>query len=154
MTELDWKAILEAAVKIEEQSYVLYTMAQKKVNYQSSKKFLKELASEEMKHKQKLLAIIENQERISKLGSHAKSIQDLKIVDIMKDLPISEDADYQKILIYAAKREKTTYEYYKSLALGLEATEAGDLFSKLAQEELKHKNKLEREYDEYILKEN
>ena len=129
-------------------------MAQEKVDYPSSKKFLKELAQEELKHKEKLLAIMENKEKISELGLHAEKVQDLKIVDSMKDTALSEDADYQKILVYAAKREKATYEYYSSLALGLEGTEAGDLFSKLAQEELAHKNRLEREYDEYLLKEN
>ncbi len=57
-------------------------------------------------------------------------------------------------MIYAAKREKSTYEYYNSFALGLEGTDVGELFSRLAQEELTHKNKLEREYDEYVLTEN
>ena len=147
------RAILEAAIKIEEQSYALYTMAQEKVKYSSSKKFLKELAQEELKHKEKLLAILENREKLSELGSQAK-VQDLKIVDVMKNTALSEDADYQRILLYAAKLEKATYEYYSSLALGLEGTEAGNLFSKLAQEELTHKNKLEREYDDYVLKEN
>jgi len=138
---------------VEEQSYALYTMAQKKVNYHSSKKFLQELAQEELKHKEKLLAIMENKEKLSELGTYAK-IQDLKIVDTMKATTLSEDADYQRILVYAAKREKATYDYYNSLAQGLAGTEVGKLFSKLAQEELIHKNRLEREYDDYILKEN
>jgi len=154
MVKLNLKTILETAVKIEEQSFTLYSMAQAKVNYQSSKKFLKELAQEELKHKEKLLAIIANEEKLSELGSKASRIQDLKIVDAMKDTTLSEDADYQRILVYASKREKATYEYYKSLAAGFEGAEVGDLFSRLAQEELKHKNKLEREYDEYLMKEN
>ena len=152
--EQSLKSILEAAVKIEEQSYALYAMAQEKVDYQSSREFLKELAREELKHKEKLLAIMSNKKKIHELGSHSEKIQDLKIVDVMKETALSEDADYQKILIYAAKREKATYEYYNSLALGLEDTEIGVLFSKLARADLVHKNKLEREYDEYLLKEN
>jgi len=79
MGELNLKVILEAAVKIEEQSYGLYTMAQRKVSYASSKSFLKELAQEELKHKEKLLAIMENKEKISELGLGASTIQDLKI---------------------------------------------------------------------------
>jgi rubrerythrin len=129
-------------------------MAQKKVKYPSSKKFLNELAQEELKHKEKLLTIMKDKEKFSELGSHAKRIQNLKIVDTMKDTALSEDVDYQRMLVYAAKREEATYEYYNSLALGLEGTTAGRLFSKLAQEELTHKNRLEREYDEYVLKEN
>lgn len=149
----NFKAILESAVKIEEQSYALYTMAQEKVNYSSSKKFLKELAQEELKHKKKLLVILKNKDKIFELGSRAK-LQDLKIVNTMKDTTLSKDVDYQRILVYAAKREKATYDYYNSLAFGLEGTEIGGLFSRLAQEELAHKNKLEREYDDYVLREN
>jgi len=154
MVKDDLRTILEGAIKIEEQSYALYKMAQGKVKYQSSKKFLEELAQEEVMHKEKLISIMDNEKKISELGLQASKTQDLKIVDVMRETTISDDADYQRILIYAAKREKSTYDYYKSLALGLEGTEVGALFSKLAQEELSHKNKLEREYDEYILKEN
>jgi len=154
MFEPSLKAILEAAINIEEESYRLYTMAQEKVNYPSSKELLKELAGEELKHKEKLLVLIKNKAKISKLGSQAKSIQDLKIVDSMKDVTLTEDADYQTILVYAAKREKSTHEYYKSLATVFKGTEVEELFSRLAKEELIHKNKIEREYDEYVLREN
>lgn len=146
------RAILQAAVKNEEQSITLYTLAQKKVNTQSSRKFLQELADEEQKHKEKLLAILKNKEKLSTLGAEATQVQDLKIVDVMKPPTLSEDADYPAILIYAAKREKATYDYYVFLANGLEGTEPGDLFSKLAGEELTHKNRLEREYDDYLAK--
>jgi len=154
MVKDDLRTILEWAIKIEEQSYALYKMAKGKVKYQSSKKFLEELAQEEVMHKEKLISIMDNEKKISELGLQTSKTQDLKIVDVMRETTISDDADYKRILIYAAKREKSTYDYYKSLALGLEGTEVGTLFSKLAQEELSHKNKLEREYDEYILKEN
>jgi rubrerythrin len=146
--------ILRNAIKIEEQSYKLYKMAQKKVKYDSSKKFLEELAQEELTHKEKIKAILDNKKKISELGFSTKQAQDLKIIDVMKDVTITEDIDYQKLLVFAAKREKSTYDYYKSLALGLEGSEVGILFNKLAEEELTHKNRLEREYDEYILKEN
>ncbi len=154
MTERDFKAILEFAVKKEEQSHALYMMAQKKVDYQSSRKLLKELAQEELKHKEKLLAILADEKKIPTLGKRTEKIQDLKIVDAMKDTTLTEDADYQRILVFAAKREKLTHDYYASLAKSLEGTEIGTLFDKLAYEELTHKNRLEREYDEYILKEN
>jgi rubrerythrin len=153
MVNPDVKAILEAAVRVEEQSYTLYTIAQGKVEYSSSKKLLKELAQEELKHKEKLLAVMRDEKKTAELGAKAK-VQDLKIVDAMKGTALSEDADYQRILVFAAKREKATYEYYNSLARGLEGTETGELFSRLAQEELTHKNRLEKEYDEYLLKEN
>ncbi len=154
MPELNWKEIIEAAVQVEEQSIALYKMALENSKYPSSKVFLKQLAKEETGHKKKLEAILKDKTKLSNLGSHGESVQDLKIVDMLKDTPLSEGADYEAILVYAAKREKSTYDYYKTLALGLRGTKMGELFSKLAQEELSHKNKLEKEYDECVLTEN
>ena len=154
MTKLDWKAIIEAAVKVEEQSIALYSMALDNAKYPSSKVFLEQLVKEETGHKSKLEAIMNNEAQISELGSTGSAVQDLKIVDMMDDTPLSSDADYETILVYAAKREKSSYEYYKTLALGLKGTPMGELFTKLAQEELSHKNKLEKEYDDCVLTEN
>ena len=154
MSEQNWKAIIEAAVKVEEQSIALYTMALENAKYPSSKVFLKELVEEERHHKEKLEAIMKDKSKISALGSGGGAVQDLKIVDMLEDTPLSEGADYEAILVYAAKREKSTYDYYRTLALGLRGTAMGELFSKLAQEELGHKNKLEKEYDDCVLTEN
>jgi len=144
LSELNWKAIIEAAVKVEEQSIALYTMALENAKYPSSKVFLKQLVE----------AIMNDKTKLSELGSHGGAVQDLKIVDMLEDTPLSEGADYEAILVYAAKREKSTYDYYKTLALGLRGTKMGELFSKLAQEEMSHKNKLEKEYDDCVLTEN
>ena len=129
-------------------------MALKNAKYPSSKVFLKQLVDEETGHKNKLEAIIKDQTKISQLGSHTGAVQDLKIIDMLQDTPLSSSADYEAILVYATKREKSTFDYYKTLALGLKGTKMGELFSKLAQEELGHKNKLEKEYDDCILQEN
>jgi len=150
------KTILESAIKIEDESYDLYTKAQEKANLASSKALLNELAQAEIQHKKKLLTVMNDPKSVSQLGSPTGRVEDLKIVDFMEDTALSEDADYQAILVYAAKREKRTYEHYRSLATGLFARYypiAGQLFAKLAEEELIHKNRLEREYDAVILKE-
>jgi len=150
------KTILDSAIKIEEQSYHLYTKAQEKAKLPSSKALLTELAEAEIQHKEKLLTVMEDRKNVSQLGSPKGRVEDLKIMDFMEDVVLSEDADYQAILVYAAKREKNTYEHYRSLATGSFARYypiAGQLFAKLAEEELMHKNQLEREYDAVVLKE-
>ena len=154
MPEQNWKKIIEAAVKVEEQSIVLYSMALENAKYPSSRVFLKQLVAEEEGHKTKLEEIINDQTKISELGSNSSIVQDLKIVDMLIDTPLSNDADYETILVYAAKREKSSYDYYKTLAMGMKGTKMGEAFSKLAREELGHKNKLEKEYDDCILTEN
>jgi len=155
------KKILEGAVKIEEESYALYTKVQGIAELPSSKALLGELAEAELSHKEKLLAIMQKSASVywasvSELGSETGEIEDLKIVDYMQDTTLSEGADYPAVLVYAGKREKMTYEHYRSLGQGPFARyfpQAGELFSKLAEEELIHKNKIEREYKEVVLKE-
>jgi rubrerythrin len=156
------KKILESAIKIEEESYALYTKAQGIAKLPSSKALLKELGEAELNHKEKLLAIMQHSASIywagvSELGSETGEIEDLKIVEYVQDTTLSEDADYPALLVYAGKREKMTYEHYRSLAdgpFGRYFPQAGELFSKLAEEELIHKNRIEREYSEHVLKRN
>jgi rubrerythrin len=154
------KKILENAIKIEEESYALYTRAQGIATLPSSKALLRELAEAEMNHREKLSAIMQESASVywagvSELGSETGDIEDLKIVDYLPDTTLSEAADYPAILVYAGKREKMTYEHYRSLGqgpFGRYYPQAGELFSKLAEEELMHKNKIEREYAEIVLK--
>lgn len=154
MLEQNWKKIIETAIKVEEQSITLYSTALENAKYPSSKIFLKQLVAEENGHKMKLESIMNDPTKISELGSKIKTNQDLKIVDMLKDTPLSSEADYETILVYAAKREKSSYDYYNMLALGLKGTKMGEAFSRLALEELEHKNKLEKEYDDCALGEN
>jgi rubrerythrin len=160
MSEALLKKILEGAIKIEEESYALYVRAQGIAKLPRSKALLSELAEAELNHKEKLLAITGKSASVywagvSEFGSETGEIEDLKIVDYMPDTSLSDDADYPTILVYAGKREKMTYEHYKSLAEGPFARyfpQAGELFLKLSEEELIHKNRIEREYNEYVLK--
>ncbi|MGD0550433.1 MAG: ferritin family protein [Candidatus Bathyarchaeia archaeon] len=156
MPESILKKILENAVKIEEMSYFLYSKAYAKMTLHSAKVLLRELAQTELDHKEKLVAIMQGKTDVSQLGSPTGRIENLKIVDFKEKPALSEDADYPTLLLFAAQQEKETYEHYQSLAAGPFARyfpNAGQLFSKLAEEELIHKNRLEREYDEHVLKE-
>ncbi len=143
--------VLNRAISMEKQSYDLYAWAQGRVENPEAKKFLGELAEEERRHRAKLSAALKDKERLLEIGSTAQGVQDLKIVDWLEGVRLSEDSEYQDILIFAGKREKETYEYYSELAERLGETRIGQLFSRLAQEELGHKNKIEREYEKYIL---
>jgi len=145
--------VLNRAVAMENQSYGPYVWARDRVLSPEAKTLLKELAEEELMHKEKISEVLKNREKISELGSGVEKVEDLKIVDWLEDTRLSEDATYQEILIFAGKREKETYEYYQELSQRFGEDDVGKLFPKLAQEELKHKNRIEREYDDYVLRE-
>lgn len=151
MSELTLETALKLALTMEEESIELYTSAQDKVLNPSSEGFLKDLVKEEEKHKNKILEAMQDPEKVKEIGSFETKIQDLKIVDYLKDVSLSPDADYQQILIYAGKREKATHDFYMELAKKYRGKQIGKMFAKLAREELKHKYKLEQEYDNVIL---
>lgn len=151
VSELTLKEVLELAIKKEEQSIEIYSFAQTKVLNPSSKAFLKELIEQEKEHKSKILEAMRDPGKAREIGSLDAEIQDLKIVDYLKEVSLSPEADYQQILIYAGKREKETHNLYLGLAKKCKDKRIGKMFTKLAQEELAHKYRLEQEYDDVIL---
>lgn len=153
MSEWTLDKALNLALKMEEQSIRLYTSAQDRVSSLGSKKLLRELVVEEEKHRDNILEAMEDPNKIREIGSLETKIQDLKIVDTLVDVPLSPEADYQQILIYAGKREKEAHDLYMELARMYREKQIGKMFAKLAQEELKHKYRLEQEYDDVVLRE-
>ena len=145
--------VLNRALLMENQSYNLYVWARDAVSNSDAKMFLNELAKEELEHKGKLSDALKNRKKIVDLGSDTKKIEDLKIIDWLRDTTLSESVTYQEILIFVGKREKATYEHYLNLSDISGQNEIGHLFYRLAQEELKHKIRIEKEYDANILKE-
>lgn len=153
MTNWTVEMALNRALSIEKQSYNLYIWAKDRVLNIGIKEMLNELAQEELNHKEKISNALKHRERIAEIGSNIEEVEDLGIIDGLTDAELSENATYQEILIYAGKREKETHDYYLELSEKFSENEINKLFLNLAQEELKHKNRIEREYDKYVLKE-
>ena len=144
---------LDLAVAMEEQSIKLYTSAQEKATRPGSKEMLRELAVEEEKHRSRLLTAKMSPVRASSIGAAAERVIDLGIVDHLEGATLSPQADYQQILIYAGKREKEAHDLYMELAKKSQDKGIEDMFAQLAQEELRHKYRIEREYDDVVLAE-
>jgi len=151
MSEWTMEKAMDRAVAMEEESIQLYTDAQDKVVNPGSKQFLKELVAEEEKHRSNILAAKEDPSKIEEIGSLSTPVQDLKISDGLVATKLSPEASYQEILIYAAKREKETHDFYMQLARSYRESQVGKMFAAFAQEELRHKYLLEKEYDDVIL---
>jgi rubrerythrin len=58
------------------------------------------------------------------------------------------------VLIVAMHREKSSHEFYSTMAEIAEEEASRSLFGFLAQEELAHKNKVESLYDEVVYQDN
>jgi rubrerythrin len=145
--------ILEFAIQKEEESRNFYLEWSGLVEKASMKKKLQDFANEELKHKEKLAAVKENKLQMQSLRP-AKKVIDLKIGDYLVDVDPTTHMDYQGALILGMKKEKKAFKLYNDLAEMAQNEDIRTLFLGLAQEEAKHKLRLETEYDEYVLTEN
>jgi rubrerythrin len=142
-------ALLDFAIEKEQEATDFYLDLAKKMEREAMKKVFQGFAAEEAKHKKKLTDVKEGKQ----LMPSEQKIIDLKIGDYLVDVPASPDMDYQDALIVAMKKEKVSFKLYTDLAATTDDANLQSLLSGLAQEEAKHKLRLEIEYDEYILTE-
>ena len=141
--------LLDFAIQKEEEANKFYTGLAGKMDRPAMRQVFEDFAKEEQKHKEKLLGIKEGK----RLNSAEQKITDLKIGDYLVDMEPSPDMDYQEALILAMKKEKASFRLYNDLAATTDDADLRSLLLGLAQEEAKHKLRLEVEYDEHFLTE-
>ena len=142
--------IIGFAIEKEEEAAELYSDMAGKSDQSGTKEMFLDLAKQEQGHKARL-------QSISKSGppeQSEKTIPDLKISDYLVDVEIGSDSSYQDVLIFAMKREESAVSLYTDLAGKAGSDDLKSIFLSLADEEKKHKLKLEVEYDDNVLKEN
>ncbi|MHC5035862.1 MAG: ferritin-like domain-containing protein [Planctomycetota bacterium] len=145
-----YNEIMDFAIEKEQEAADLYHDLSKKSEQPGIGGMFLELAKQEEGHKAKLQSL--SRDGFPDKGS--AEIPDLKIGDYLVDVEIGPDSTYQDVLIFAMKREDAAVALYQRLS-GLSPDDATKgLFLTLADEEKKHKLKLETEYDENVLKEN
>jgi len=144
----NFKDAITFAIRKEAEASNLYTTYGRLVKTPGLKIMFQELAQQEKLHRE----ILENIGKKDVSAYILKDIPDLKIGDFVKEEEFSPDMDYASALRLAIKREENSLKLYQHLASGTNDPELKKLFSSLAQEESKHKLRLETEYDESVLK--
>jgi rubrerythrin len=142
--------ILDFAIEKEEEAASFYTDLAGKVEQRNMAPVFEDFAKEEKKHKEKLLKIKDGK----LLLSAADQVKDLKISDYLVEVPASPEIGYQGALILAMKKEKASFKLYSDLAASAPDESLRATLLALAQEEARHKLRLEVEYDEHFLSEN
>ncbi len=144
--------LLDTAIYKEIASQALYTAAQSKTQDPGAKALLKELAEEEVKHAEGLKRLKE--EGVEKQRWHRERVPDLKISEYLTGADTIEGAGLQETLVFAMKREQQAIEFYSKMTSVMRDEGAKQLCQRLAQEELKHKVKLEKFYDDLFYSQN
>jgi rubrerythrin len=146
--------ILDQAIRFEEDAYAFYTKAVEMVRQPHIREALQDLAKEEVKHKLRLQELRAGNTSLIMAARQQRKIQDLKLAEYLVPRPIEENATFQDVLIVAMHREKSSNEFYSTMAGLAEQEAAKSLFTFLADEELMHKSKVESLYDEVVYKGN
>ena len=146
--------ILKKAIQFEEQAYDFYASAIEMVKKPHIREALEDLAGEEVKHKERLEGLLEGNTELLIAVEKRDEVQDLKLAEYLVVEPLGENATFQDVLVVAMHREKSSHEFYSTMATLSEKETVQELFAFLAQEELVHKNKVESLYDEVVYQEN
>jgi rubrerythrin len=143
-----FERLVSLAIQREEEAYEFYMKAAEESEFKSSTKLLKDLAHQEVTHKEKLLSA-------QKAGVcetfRCDTIEELEKMDLSRylvDIPLLPSSTPQDVLIVAIKKEEAAHSFYKSLS---ELTESGQhriVFETLAKEEESHKSRLQNMYDD------
>jgi len=134
--------VLNYAIDREREAYAFYDDLAQKVDNEKLRNALEELALDEYQHRIHLEAV-----RNGEVAMKPELVGSLRIAELLKDIPPTNVKTYADLLKLAMSREKAAYRLYAALAHHADDFDTRALFAQLAQEEAKHKLRLEIEYD-------
>jgi rubrerythrin len=137
----DADSIIERAIKNEQEAYDFYRDLARLVEDKEAKDTLLFLAREEKGHKEYLLTYRQNG-----FSGEVRKAVDYKIAEHLTKPDIQKDIRTRDVYLIAANRELNAHHFYVGLA-GLHPDgEIRNLLLRMADEELKHKEKMEYLY--------
>ncbi len=140
--------VLEFAIDREKEAVAFYTDLINKEHFPPAKDTFQEFVLHEQKHVELIQKFQKDRSVLD--GYKVEDINDLHISDYMVEQDYVENMIYPDIVTLAMKREEAAVKLYKDLAAKAEDEKIEKLFNVLATEELKHKNKLETIYDDFM----
>jgi rubrerythrin len=146
--------ILQMAIEGEVESFELYKNAVDLVRADHVKAMLRELAQEELGHKAALERMLADPGDLKWQVQELKAapIQDYRIGDYLVANPIGPGSTFQDVCIFASKKEQQSHELYTSMAAQSQG-EVRELLEAMAKDELRHKNLVERWYEDVVYQE-
>lgn len=144
MGTTDWGDILGLAITKEQEAFDFYIDLAKMAADKQAKDALEYVAGEEKKHKEFLVGY--RDKGIGAAGFKPGTVVDYKIAEHLQAPDPKPGIEQKDVYLLAAHREKNAHEFYISLAAVHPDGEAKNVLLKMAEEELKHKEKMEYYY--------
>ena len=141
-----FEEIMGYAAEKEKEAARFYEELSEQEQFSGVKETFKGFAREERKHQD----MLEHFSRENVEHYTLKKIPNLKRSDYLVDITYEPGMSYSDILLLATKREQKALQLYTDFGARTENEEHKKLFEILAQEEAKHKLKLETMLDDYM----
>ena len=141
--------ILEFAVSMEDESWRVYADWSERSDNETISVVFREFAGEELKHKK----LIEDVRAGNRELKTRHDVADLKLADHYVKPQPSASMSYQNALLVAIDREVAAIGLYAHLTSVCVEEALCSIFDALAEEEKKHKLRLETIYDDTFMKE-
>ena len=142
------KDALLFAMDKEKKANELYLLFRGKVKDDAARVLLQELADQEMGHWKMIREALDSG-AIESIGAKAKG-RDIQVSDYMVEIELTPDSSPQDIMVFAMQMEKKAVDFYGGLLDQHRGTDLEALFSRLAREEMRHKEILEKEYEAHF----
>jgi len=144
MTDTSLSDVLDTAIQREREAYRFYTDLKARVQENSAREAIAFIAAEERRHEAFLLDY-----KAGKLGPGGLQMRQAiqyKVAEYLEEPEIVEDMSSADVFLVAAHRESRSNMFYAELAALHEDGDLREMLLKMANEELKHKEKMEYLY--------
>ena len=144
MPDKTLEEVIELAIQREQDAYFFYRDIMDRLENKEAINTLEWIANEEIKHRKFLIDY-----RNGKYGDTALRMVDVvsyKIAENVKNPEISPKMDSIEVFLVASHRELDSYKFYTELAKLHSSTDISGVLNRIANEELKHKEKMEYLY--------
>jgi rubrerythrin len=139
---------IKFAIEKEQEAAAFYRQAVTQESLAVNQKVLEDFALEEDKHAQMLHDFAADPTAIGRY--QFQKITDLKRADYMVEIDFQPGMGYYGVIRIAMKLEEKANKMYIKMAEAAESEDTTNVFLILAQEEMKHKKKLETIYDDHL----
>lgn len=136
--------LIDTAIKREEEAFHFYMDILGKIKEDHLKETLEGIAEEEKKHKAFLVKY--RDENWSPKDLKMNDVTYYKIAEYQEEPEVKNDMKSEDVYLVASHRELRSHKFYKELAELHSNIEVRELLLKMANEELKHKEKMEYLY--------
>jgi rubrerythrin len=136
--------VIDTAIKREEDAHAFYLDLAKRVAEEDAKDSILWIAGEEKKHKEFLVNYRKGGYGVEAL--RMSDVVDYKIAEYQEEPEVKDDLSSAQVFLVAAHREVRSHKFYSEMAALHPEGTTRSILQKMANEELKHKEKMEYLY--------